>query len=172
MQKVLASLPDLTSEMLDVIYMYAKTNPDEKIPKRLFDYLFDNKDEILADLGNDVFVSFLEQTGAGLMKFGGWIVVLEGITGPAGANSFVLVNQYGAGISILKYGKGVSRAGKYLGAGFMATGFGLGMYDDMNNGKTFGQATAHNGGSLAVGMGGGALAGSIATTVFGVSNPV
>ena len=170
MKKVIAKIPEITSSDWETIAQFAKENPDKEIPQDLQDYLKENKDGIISDLKNDALSNFVEQLGLGITRFGGLVTVFEGISGPSAANSFVIVNQNGMGSKILHYGKNISTVGKALGYGFMAAGFGMGMYDDLkNNDKTVGQALSHNTASTGVGLGAGFL-GSIGVGLL-VSNP-
>lgn len=111
------------------------------------------------------------------MKFGALVNVWGGMAGPAGSNTFILLNSYSASLAtpILKAGKYVTGAGKALGVGFMAVGIGVGMYDDIkNNNKTAGEAVAHNTASTGAGVLG-SIGGTAATTgvltLLGISNP-
>lgn len=78
-----------------------------------------------------------------------------------------------------KVGNGLGKGGKYIhgignaaGYGTMATGFGLGMYEDVSiNDKTVGEAVAHNATSLGVGVLG-QTGGSALTAFMLGSNPV
>jgi hypothetical protein len=170
MKKVINKVPHITSKDWETIAQFAKENPDEEIPKNLQDYLIENKDDIISDLRNDAISTFVEQLGLGISRFGGLVTVFEGIKGPAVANSFVIVNPNGAGSTILKYGKNITTAGRVLGVGFIAAGFGIGMYDDLkNNDKTVGQAVSHNAASTGVGVGAGVL-GALGVGLL-VSNP-
>lgn len=174
LDKIINKIPNLTSEDFDKIREYAKQNPEEKVPQSLIDYVKENKDGIFSDLKNDVISNGLEQSGLGIMKFGGWINTLGGKAGPVGEKSFVLVNPKNAEVAapIIKNGKYVSSAGKVLGKSFIVAGFGTGMYDDLkNNNKTVGQAVTHNVASTGAGIGGGALGGALAALALG-SNPV
>lgn len=174
LDKIINKIPNLTSEDFDKIREYAKQNPEEEVPQSLIDYVKENKDGIFSDLKNDVISNGLEQSGLGIMKFGGWINTLGGKAGPVGEKSFVLVNPKNAEVAapIIKNGKYVNSAGKVLGKGFIAAGFGMGMYDDLkNNNKTVGQAVTHNVTSTAAGIGGCAAGGALAAIVLG-TNPV
>jgi cell division protein FtsB len=155
MQQIMRKIPDLASDDWETILEFAKENPDAEVPKELQVYLKENKDDIVSDIKNDVLSNFIEQLGMGVTRFAGLINVLEGIMGPNTSNSFILVNPNGIGTQILKYGKNITTAGKALGYGFMAAGFGLGMYNDINDGKTVGQAISHNVVSTGVGFGAG-----------------
>ncbi|WP_375180222.1 hypothetical protein [Enterococcus rotai] len=153
MKKIMGKIPDITSSDWETILEFAKKNPDAEVPKELQVYLKENKDDIISDIRNDALSNFIEQLGMGISRFAGLINVLEGIMGPNASNSFIMVNPNGIGTQILKYGKNITTAGKALGYGFMAAGFGLGMYNDItNNGKTFGQALSHNVVSTGVGF--------------------
>lgn len=166
----LNNIPNLSDADWLTIAEYARNNPDEKIPDSLVEYLLKNKDDILSDIQNDALSNFIEQLGLGISKFSGLVTIFEGIQGPNVANSFVMVNPNGVGTQILKYGKNVTSFGKFLGYGFMAAGFGLGIYNDIaNQNKTVGQAISHNVVSTGVGYLSG-VGGAVAVGLL-VSNP-
>ncbi|WP_158591826.1 ribonuclease YeeF family protein [Oceanobacillus halophilus] len=146
---------------------------EEDVPEGFMDYLKDNNEKIGRDLGVNLFSATLEQVGVGTMKLGGMINVLTGTPGPSGANSFVMVNQRTSRISnaFIENGKTVNTAGKVLGRGFMAAGFGIGMYQDIaQKDKTVGEAVSHNTAALGVGIGGNAV-GMAGTALLLGSNP-
>ena len=81
-----------------------------------------------------------------------------GFKGPEGKNSFVQVTNQ-SGNQMIKHGRLVGTIGKAGGYTTMGIGFGLGMYEDLNNNnKTVGEATAHNGLTTGIGVGASALA--------------
>lgn len=169
-QLALEKIPDLSDIDLLAIAEYGKNNPNEQIPESLVEYLLKNKDDIISNVKNDALSNFIEQLGLGITRFSGLINIFEGIQGPNASNSFIIVNPNGIGSQILKYGKNVSSFGKFLGYGFMVAGFGMGMYDDINNqGKTVGQAFSHNTVSTGVGFVSGV--GGAAAVGLLVSNP-
>lgn len=170
MKTILDKIPDLNQDDLRFLLEFANNHPDDEVPASLINYLKENKDDIISDIKNDVLSNFVEQLGVGIKRFSGIINVLEGIKGPDGVNSFVMVNPNGVGSQMIKYGKNISTAGKSLGYGFVVAGFGLGMYDDMNDkGKTVGQAISHNTISTGIGTGAGIL-GTVGVGLL-VSNP-
>ncbi|MBC1497008.1 hypothetical protein HB880_03935 [Listeria welshimeri] len=167
---ILDKIPDLNQDDLRFLLEFANNHPDDEVPASLINYLKETKDDIISDIKNDVLSNFVEQLGVGIKRFSGIINVLEGIKGPDGVNSFVMVNPNGVGSQMIKYGKNISTAGKSLGYGFVVAGFGLGMYDDMNDkGKTVGQAISHNTISTGIGTGAGIL-GTVGVGLL-VSNP-
>ncbi|MBC1446060.1 hypothetical protein HB805_05805 [Listeria welshimeri] len=170
MKTILDKIPDLNQDDLRFLLEFANNHPDDEVPASLINYLKENKDDIISEIKNDVLSNFVEQLGVGIKRFSGIINVLEGIKGPDGVNSFVMVNPNGVGSQMIKYGKNISTAGKSLGYGFVVAGFGLGMYDDMNDrGKTVGQAISHNTISTGIGTGAGIL-GTVGVGLL-VSNP-
>ncbi|EIA19123.1 T7SS effector LXG polymorphic toxin [Listeria fleischmannii] len=170
MKAILDKIPELNQEDLRTILEFANNHPDDEVPASLINYLKENKDDIISDIKNDALSNFVEQLGVGITKFSGIINVLEGIKGPAGGNSFVMVNPNGVGSQMMKYGNNISTVGKTLGYGFIVAGFGIGMYDDMSNkGKTVGQAISHNTVSTGIGVGSGIL-GTVGVGLL-VSNP-
>ncbi|MBC1504087.1 T7SS effector LXG polymorphic toxin [Listeria booriae] len=170
MQTILNKIPKLSNDDMAVILEFAKNNPDVEVPESLIDYLKENKDDIIADIKNDALSGFIEQLGVGIIRFSGIINVLEGTMGPAIKNTFIMIKKNGIGSQLMKYGKNIATFGKVLGYGFAAVGFGLGMYDDMNDkGKTVGQAISHNAVSTGIGIGSGFL-GAAAVGLL-VSNP-
>ena len=77
-----------------------------------------------------------------------------------------------AGDAAAKHGRNIAGAGTVLGGVAMIGGFSVGMYDDMvNNDKTVGEAVAHNGAAVGVGLGVG-KATTIAYAVLMGTNPV
>ncbi|MBC6296073.1 hypothetical protein HCJ45_02960, partial [Listeria sp. FSL L7-1517] len=170
MEAILDKIPELNQEDLASVLEFAKNHPDDEIPDPLINYLKENKDDIISDIKNDALSNFIEQLGVGITRFSGIINVLEGIKGPVGENSFVMINPNGVGTQMMKYGNNIATAGKAFGYGFAVAGFGLGMYDDMNNkGKTVGQAISHNTVSTGIGIGSGIL-GTVGVGLL-VSNP-
>lgn len=170
MNHILDKIPDLAETDWEVVASYASAHPDEEVPQNLKDYLVENQDDIIADLGNDALSNFVEQLGVGIHRFGGLVTVLEGVRGPSGPGSFVMVNPNGIGTKVAQNGQHIAGAGKWRGRGFVVAGFGMGMYDDMaNKDKTVGQALSHNTVSTGVGIGGGAL-GALAVGAL-VTNP-
>lgn len=76
---------------------------------------------------------------------------------------------------ITKTGKAVGWASKALGGTFLAVSSVAGFFEDKKNGKTVGEAVAHNGASLITGLGSSALfgaAGKAAAGALALSNPV
>ncbi|EUJ33779.1 hypothetical protein MFLO_01055 [Listeria floridensis FSL S10-1187] len=170
MEAILDKIPELNQEDLISVLEFAKNHPDDEVPASLINYLKENKNDIISDIKNDALSNFIEQLGVGITRFSGIINVLEGIKGPVGGNSFVMVNPNGVGSQMMRYGKNISTAGKALGYGFAAAGFGLGIYNDINNkGKTAGQAISHNTVSTGIGIGSGIL-GTVGVGLL-VSNP-
>ncbi|WP_026909129.1 ribonuclease YeeF family protein [Paucisalibacillus globulus] len=76
-----------------------------------------------------------------------------------------------AGDAVIKHGKNIAGAGTVLGGVAMVGGFSIGMYDDIaNNGKTVGEAIAHNGAAAGVGLATNTI---ITASIVGLaSNPV
>lgn len=119
MKTILDKIPDLNQDDLRFLLEFANNHPDDEVPASLINYLKENKDDIISEIKNDVLSNFVEQLGVGIKRFSGIINVLEGIKGPDGVNSFVMVNPNGVGSQMIKYGKNISTAGKSLGYGFV-----------------------------------------------------
>src|SRR5699024_4082766 len=128
------------------------------------------------DLGVPIGANMMEHKGT--VKFGALIQRFKAIPGPAGPNSFNMVNSKSASVAsrFFKADSYVHTAGKAIGKGFIGVGFGLGMYDDIRKkDKTWGEATTHNVVATGIGVGTttGATAGLTTLTAFFLgSNPV
>ncbi|MYL40640.1 ribonuclease YeeF family protein [Virgibacillus salexigens] len=150
----------------------------EDVPDSFLGYLKGNVEKIGTNLGVDITATTLQQVGYGTTKFGGLINIISGIHGPSGSNSFVMINKRTARLSnsFIKNGENIRTAGKVLGRGFMAAGFGVGIYVDLaHKDKTVGEAISHNSAALGVGLGANIL-GKQAVTAVGTmilgTNPV
>ena len=146
---------------------------EEEVPESFWNYVNDNKDKIGENLSKDLLSTSVQQIGIATTKLGGLINVVTGVKGPSGPSSFVMVNPAtsGASNSLIHYGSKITSAGKWLGRGFMAAGFGIGMYDDLaNKDKSVGEAITHNTTALGIGVAGSAI-GTAATAVLLGSNP-
>ncbi|MBN6826702.1 transposase [Staphylococcus caprae] len=148
----------LNKDDLQIVMRYAQKHPEEEVPKNLKDYLIQNKDSITRDLGFDIGTSGVELIGYNIQRFAGVLNTYGGFKGPEGKNSFVQVTNQ-SGNQMIKHGRLVGTIGKAGGYTTMGIGFGLGMYEDLNNNnKTVGEATAHNGLTTGIGVGASALA--------------
>ncbi|MFJ6413340.1 hypothetical protein CHI12_06520 [Terribacillus saccharophilus] len=146
---------------------------EEDVPDSVLDYINENKEKMQKDFSNDFLANVLQQVGRTTTKLGGFITVMTGTRGPDIPNTFVMVNPNTAGFtnSLKNTGQAILNGGKWLGRGVMGVGFGVGMYEDMNQkDKSFGEALVHNSASLGIGSAG-AFLGTAATAFLLGSNP-
>ncbi|MCY1569410.1 T7SS effector LXG polymorphic toxin [Staphylococcus pettenkoferi] len=142
-------------------------NPSDKnFLAELKEYLSENKESIIRDLAIDTGASSIEFGGIGMQQLGGEFNVYGGYSGPEGENSFVQITNQ-SGNKMIKQGKSVVTIGKVGGAANTVFGFGIGMYDDLQDDKTVGESLAHN--SLTTGAG---IAGGIVVTSLLTTNPI
>lgn len=132
---------------------------NEEVPQSFVKYLNDNRGLIARDLGVPIGASMLEYKGT--VKLGTLIQKFRATPGPAGPNSFRMVNSKSATISkpFFKHDGFARKSGRAIGRGFIAFGFGYGMGVDLRNGKTVGEATTHN--TVATGLGWGTTAAAV-----------
>ncbi|UEX90902.1 T7SS effector LXG polymorphic toxin [Staphylococcus ratti] len=149
-----------------IIKEYAEKHPDETMQSWLKNYIINNKESILRDLGLDITSTLLEQLGLHSVRLGAFINTAGGLKGPEGPNSFRTIERSWGNIFINHSGTW-GKIGKYGSKSITGLGFGIGMYDDLSDGRTVGEALSHNTFTLAAGAGGMALAG-----IFLGSNPV
>lgn len=175
---IINKVPDIDEVDFNKLIELAEENPEAEIPTSFLEFLQQNSKEIGIEIAQDSLSALLEQSGRGVIRLAGLTNILTGLPGPVGNNSFVLVNSRTSQVvdTFLKYGRNLQGVGITVGIGFMAFGFGIGMYDDLvNKDKTVGEAIAHNTTSLGVGITGSAV-GTLGTTglltFLGVSNPV
>src|SRR5699024_8446552 len=145
----------------DVLSVLKKSNGDlseeelnEEVPEGFVEYLNENRAQIARDLGVPVGASMMEQKGT--VKFGALIQRFKAIPGPAGPNSFNMVNSKSERVAspFFKADSSVRTAGKAIGKGFIGLGFGLGMYADIaEKDKTWGEAITHNVVATGIGVG-------------------
>ena len=94
----------------------------------------------------------MQLAGQGVLSYR----VASSLQGPVMSNgkpAFILVNPYGKGQALSKTGSTLTKYGGKAGTILTLVGFGTGVADDMtNHGKTAGQAIAHNGASVGIGM--------------------
>lgn len=175
---ILNKVPDLDRADLNRLLDLAEENPDAEIPASFLEYLQENSESIGVDVSQDLISALIEQSGLGVIRLGGLANVITGMPGPVGSNSFVLLNPRTTDVinTVIKHGRNLQGVGTAIGVGFMAFGYGIGMYDDLiNNDKTVGEALAHNTTSLGVGIAGSTIGASVTASLlisFGVSNPV
>ena len=102
---------------------------------------------------------YTELVGEGMLSYG----VKNSLKGPIMKNgnpAFIIIEQNGVGRALSVTGRDFVKYGKGFGTILTTVGFGIGVADDItNNGKTAGQAVAHNGVSVGVGLGAVAIAG-------------
>ncbi|MDK7114909.1 T7SS effector LXG polymorphic toxin [Staphylococcus pettenkoferi] len=143
-----------------------KNPSDKNFLTELKEYLSENKESIIRDLAIDTGASSIEFGGIGMQQLGGELNAYSGYSGPEGENSFVQVTNQ-SGNKMIKQGKSVVTIGKVGGAANTVFGFGMGMYDDLQDNKTVGESLAHN--SLTTGAG---IGGTVLVTGALASNPI
>ncbi|MGY0691183.1 T7SS effector LXG polymorphic toxin [Virgibacillus sp. FSP13] len=137
---------------------------NEEVPEGFVEYLNENRAQIARDLSVPIGASILEYKGT--VKLGALIQRFKAIPGPAGPNSFSIVNAKSASAArpFFKADSYVRTAGRAIGKGFIGLGFGVGMYNDIaNNDKTWGEATTHNVVATGIGIGATVVAKGIIT---------
>jgi len=145
----------LSQEEVDALLEKINSLPEAAI-KTVGEYIMEAAPDLIEGFGNS------------MITIGGKMLN-AGIAGPAGSNSFIMLNNATAlkGSNWLRYGGKLASAGKALGVGIAVVGFGVGMYDDINNkGKTVGQAITHNAVATGVGIGAAAITTTIATVAL------
>ncbi|ASE36979.1 T7SS effector LXG polymorphic toxin [Staphylococcus pettenkoferi] len=143
-----------------------KNPSDENFFKELNEYLSENKESIIRDLAIDTGANSIEFGGVSMQQLGGEFNAYGGYSGPEGEHSFVQITNQ-SGNKMIKQGKSVVTIGKVGGAANTVFGFGMGMYDDLQDNKTVGESLAHN--SLTTGAG---IVGSFAATSLLTTNPI
>lgn len=118
-------IPNLDEEDINRVLELAEKEPDAEIPVSFLEYLKENKNEIGIDLSVDLISTAIEQSGVGVIKLGGLINIVTGIPGPAGNNSFVLVNSRTTKLAskIIRHGRILQGVGVTVGYGFAVAGF-------------------------------------------------
>lgn len=146
-------------------------NPSDKnFLTELKEYLSENKESIIRDLAIDTGASSIEFGGVSMQQLGGELNAYSGYSSPEGENSFVQVTNQ-SGNKMIKQGKSVVTIGKVGGAANTVFGFGMGMYDDLQDDKTVGESLAHN--SLTTGAGiGGSIGSSVLLGSILTTNPI
>ncbi|MEX2785693.1 hypothetical protein AB3331_11090, partial [Streptococcus sp. H49] len=143
-----------------------------------FDYLGENKGDILKNLLIDITTNGIEQTGLMIQRLAGLRLQQQGIPGPVGKNSFVMfdpskrIGKWPLSNAMDKITKGarVANIGKWAGRAATGLAFAYSTYNDVaNNGKTIGQAIAKNGASTAVGWGAAQVVGAGAAFFLGAT---
>src|SRR5699024_11168326 len=137
---------------------------NEEVPQSFLEYLNENKVEFAKDSTISAVTGYTSKHGT--MKLGGMINTFRGTKG----DGFVMVNsksnQYAQPFLNPKTHKWAVNAGKWGGRAAIPVAFGVGWYDDVQNqGKTHGQAIAHNATTAGVGIG------ATAITLGLMSNP-
>ncbi|MDE5415227.1 hypothetical protein N7Z68_17850, partial [Alkalihalobacillus sp. MEB203] len=156
----------------------------EEVPEAVIQYIFNNSGKIGIDLAVNTTAGAVKYIGYQTKEIGksvGGIAtqiksigdLFSKLSSNVG-NAVTTVGNFTTKTSnvITETGKFVKNAGRSLGGGFIAVSAGFGFYEDVTEkGKTVGEAIAHNGASVAFGIGGSAL-GSVAVVLVLGSNPV
>ncbi|WP_086444001.1 T7SS effector LXG polymorphic toxin [Candidatus Enterococcus lemimoniae] len=171
---LLVGYPELSQDAIEKILKLMAQNQDMDVPDSVLDKIVTFFSNIGEGIGqgytyitseikfSDILLSAAESFGGAVFRYS----LGQGIAGPAGPNSFILLSESLANTS--RWGsnlaKNASRASLVL-AG-VATLYGI--YDDVkNNGKTIGQGITHNATGTALTVGGSMLVGALVS-----SNPI
>ena len=154
----------LSDEDVQILIKYGEKFPDVRMPedvkKALKTYLEGINQQYEAHGQTlDNINTVIDMLGEGAVRFGGFIRRIKPlVSGPAGPNSFVIVNPQSIqnASNAVSAGSNISKYANRFGYALTGIGFGLGMYDDMvNKDMTLTEAVGHNsistGISLAIG---------------------
>lgn len=154
----------LSDEDVQILIKYGEKFPDVRMPedvkKALKTYLEGINQQYEAHGQTlDNINTVIDMLGEGAVRFGGLIRRIKPlVSGPAGPNSFVIVNPQSIqnASNAVSAGSNISKYANRFGYALTGIGFGLGMYDDMvNKDMTLTEAVGHNsistGISLAIG---------------------
>lgn len=157
---------------------------NEEVPESVIEYIFNNSGKIGIDLAVNSTVGAVNyigyqtkeiakevgKIGANIKNIGDLFSRLSSNVGSA----VTTVGKTTKTVSnfITKTGQFVQGAGRALGGGFIAVSAGFGFYEDVTEkGKTVGEAVAHNGASVGIGLAAGAI-GKGAVTLLAAGTPV
>ncbi|GGC96378.1 T7SS effector LXG polymorphic toxin [Enterococcus wangshanyuanii] len=172
--ELLADYPNLSQDAIEKIMQIMNQNQGMNVPESVSDKIVSFFSNIGDGIGqaytyitkeikfSDILLSAAESFGGAVFNY----YLGQGIAGPAGANSFIMLSEAAANGSRwgANFAKNASRASLVL-AG-LATVYGI--YDDVkNNGKTVGQGISHNVTGTVLTVGGSMLVGALVS-----SNPI
>ena len=149
----------LSDEDVQILTKYGEKFPDVKIPevvKKALKTYFEEINQQYEAHGQtlDNINTVIDMLGEGAVRFGGLIRRIKPlVSGPAGPNSFVIVNPQSIqkASDVVSAGSNISKYANRFGYALTGIGFGLGMYDDMvNKDMTLTEAVGHN--SIATGI--------------------
>ena len=149
----------LSDEDVQILTKYGEKFPDVKIPevvKKALKTYFEEINQQYEAHGQtlDNINTVIDMLGEGAVRFGGLIRRIKPlVSGPAGPNSFVIVNPQSIqkASDVVSAGSNISKYANRFGYALAGIGFGLGMYDDMvNKDMTLTEAVGHN--SIATGI--------------------
>lgn len=149
----------LSDEDVQILIKYGEKFPDVRMPedvkKALKTYLEGINQQYEAHGQTlDNINTVIDMLGEGAVRFGGFIRRIKPlVSGPAGPNSFVIVNPQSIqnASNAVSAGSNISKYANRFGYALTGIGFGLGMYDDMvNKDMTLTEAVGHN--SIATGI--------------------
>ena len=143
----------LSDEDVQILIKYGAKFPDVRMPedvkKALKTYLEGINQQYEAHGQTlDNINTVIDMLGEGAVRFGGLIRRIKPlVSGPAGPNSFVIVNPQSIqnASNAVSAGSNISKYANRFGYALTGIGFGLGMYDDMvNKDMTLTEAVGHN----------------------------
>ncbi|QLB53144.1 hypothetical protein FFV08_11505 [Streptococcus sanguinis] len=149
----------LSDEDVQILIKYGEKFPDVRMPedvkKALKTYLEGINQQYEAHGQTlDNINTVIDMLGEGAVRFGAFIRRIKPlVSGPAGPNSFVIVNPQSIqnASNVVSAGSNISKYANRFGYALTGIGFGLGMYDDMvNKDMTLTEAVGHN--SIATGL--------------------
>ncbi|UBH15628.1 hypothetical protein [Macrococcus armenti] len=156
-------ITELSKSDIEKIKKYGKNYPNEEVPTEIIEYFYKNKEGISRDISFDFLSYSFQQIGWQTQKFGVFVNSINSIKGPEGKHSFILYTQT-SGNKAIGQGIKLSNIGSKVGKALMPVGFALGVYDDIEDDNTLGEALVHNAFTTGAGIGGGAVvAGGLAT---------